>query len=386
MKVLNTKRIAEKLIQIMQIKQASSMVNTIITNSIAANSIIPPNVEALRQEAVIIQMEMPEYSVDQVMMLLMVESLIGPYLGRQPEVMEFFMNWIAAESRVFDVKEFNKNPYIKNIDFTNQSDGDYELRYHDLMPYELNIYNIPKRIEELCVDIPRVGCFTEEFKYPVIFQKSIKGTWMSVSPNEVFTMEKSIKNAKGKVLTLGCGMGYFAYMVSLKEDVESITIVELEQSVIDLFEKCLLPQFENKDKITIIKADAIEFLRDMEDGTFDYCFADIWIGIEDIIPYFAVKEIGRHLRKTKIEYWIEDSFAILLASHVWIEIMRAFSEANRLEIPPLDEGILTELDRRKEKYISKLLSGVEITKPEHIDYYMKPLNIIFLINNTDIIF
>ena len=115
MKASNTKRIAEKLIQIMQIKQASSMVNTIITNGIAANSIIPPNVEALRQEAVIIQKDMPEYSVDQVMMLLMVESLIGSYLERQPEVMGFFMNWIAAESRVFDVKEFNKNPYIKTL-------------------------------------------------------------------------------------------------------------------------------------------------------------------------------------------------------------------------------------------------------------------------------
>lgn len=54
MKVSNTRRIAEKLMQIMQIKQASSMVNMIITNSIAANSIIPPGVEALRQEAVVI--------------------------------------------------------------------------------------------------------------------------------------------------------------------------------------------------------------------------------------------------------------------------------------------------------------------------------------------
>ena len=158
MKVSNTRRIAEKLMQIMQIKQASSMVNMIITNSIAANSIIPPDVGALKQEAVIIQKEMPEYSVDQVMMLLMVESLIGLYLEQQPEAMEFFMNWIAAESRVFDVKEFNENPYLKNIDFTNQSDGDYELRYHDLMPYELGIYNIPKRIEELCVDIRQMKC------------------------------------------------------------------------------------------------------------------------------------------------------------------------------------------------------------------------------------
>lgn len=385
MKVSNTRRIAEKLMNLMQIKEASSTVNMIITNNIAANSIIPPDVEALRQEAVIIQEELPEYSVDKVMMLLMVESMIGPYLKQQPEMMDFFMNWIAAESRVFDVKEFNKNPYIKNIDFTNQADGDYELRYHDMMPYELDIYNIPKRIEELFVDIPRVSCFPEEFMYPVIFQKSIKGTWMSVSPNEVFTMEKPIKNAKGKVLTLGCGMGYFAYMASLKEEVESITIVELEQSVIDLFEKFLLPQFENKDKITMIKVDAIEFLHDMEDGTFDYCFADIWIGIEDIAPYFAIKEVGRKLNKTKIDYWIEESFAILLSSSVWVEILKSFSETNNIEIPPVDYAFSKD-DIRKEEYIHKLFEKVEITKPEHIDYYLNTKNIINIIDKTDIIY
>lgn len=386
MKVQNTRRIAEKLMEMMQLKEASSMVNTIITHSIAANSIIPPDQDALRKQAELIHKEMPEYSVDKIMMLLMVEAMIGPYLEQQPEVMEFFMNWLAAESKVFDVNEFNENPYIKDIDFSNQTNGDYELRYHKLMPYELDIYNVPKRVDELCVDIPRVSCFPQEFKYPVIFQKSIKSTWMSVSPNEVFTMEKPIKNAKGKVLTLGCGMGYFAYMASIKEDVESVTIIECEQSVIDLFEACLLPQFKNKDKVTVIKADAIEYLKNMEDGAFDYCFADIWIGIEDIVPYFAVKEIGRKLRKTKIDYWIEDSFAILLASNVWIEIMKSFSEANNISVPEVDDSILTDLDKRKDAYIHKLLEDVEITKPEHIDYYMRPQNIISLIDRTELVF
>lgn len=386
MKVQNTRRIAEKLMEMMQLKEASSMVNTIITHSIAANSIIPPDQNALRKQAELIHKEMPEYSVDKIMMLLMVEAMIGPYLEQQPEVMEFFMNWLAAESKVFDVNEFNENPYIKDIDFSNQTNGDYELRYHKLMPYELDIYNVPRRVDELCVDIPRVSCFPQEFKYPVIFQKSIKSTWMSVSPNEVFTMEKPIKNAKGKVLTLGCGMGYFAYMASIKEDVESVTIIECEQNVIDLFEDCLLPQFKNIDKVTVIKADAIEYLKNMEDGAFDYCFADIWIGIEDIIPYFAVKEIGRKLRKTKIDYWIEDSFAILLASNVWIEIMKSFSEANNISVPEVDDSILTDLDKRKDAYIHKLLEDVEITKPEHIDYYMRPQNIISLIDRTELVF
>lgn len=253
------------------------------------------------------------------------------------------------------------------------------------MPYEVDIYNIPKRIDQLHIDIPRVSCFVEKFEYPVIFQKSIKSTWMSVSPNEVFTMEREIENAKGKVLTLGCGMGYFAYMASLKEKVESVTIIELEQSVIDLFETCILPQFENKEKINIIKADAIEYMRNIEDGLYDYCFADIWIGIEDIKPYFAVKEVGRKWRKTKIDYWIEESFAILLSSNVWIEILKSFYETSNIEIPSVDYKF-TEDDVRKEEYIHKLLDGIEITKPEHIDYYLNPKNLIDMINRTDLIY
>ncbi|MDE6024093.1 MAG: hypothetical protein K2G45_01425 [Lachnospiraceae bacterium] len=340
MKVLNTRRIAEKLMQIMQIRRASSMVNMIVTNVINGNCIIPSDVEALRQEALKLQKEMQRegsfFSVDQIMLLLMVESMIGPYLAEQPDIMDFFMNWIAAESKVFDVKEFNENPYIKNIDFKGKQQGDFELRYYDLMPYEVNMYNIPKRIDQLHIDIPRVSCFVEKFEYPVIFQKSIKSTWMSVSPNEVFTMEREIKNARGKVLTLGCGMGYFAYMASLKEEVESVTIIELEQSVIDLFETCILPQFQHKEKINITKADAIEYIRNIEDGLYDYCFADIWLGIADIQPYFAVKEIGRKWHKTKIDYWIEESFAILLSSSVWIEILKSFSETNNIEIPSVD--------------------------------------------------
>ena len=391
MKISNTRRITEKLMQIIQIKQASSIVNMIITNGINENFIVPTDIDKLRREAVELKREMSKqrenrFSVDQVMMLLLVERMIGPYLGDRTEMMDFFMSWIAAESRVLDVKEFNNNPYIKNIDFKNRQQGDFELRYHDLMPYELEIYNVPKRLEQIPVDIPRICCFTEKFEYPVIFQKSIHSTWMSVSPNEVFTMERPIKRAKGKVLTLGCGMGYFAYMASLKDEVESVTIVELEQSVIDLFETFILPQFENKEKITIIKADAIEYMRNLEDGKYDYCFADIWIGINDIQPYFAVKEIGKKFHQTAMEYWIEESFATLLSSYVWIEIINGFSETNHISIPPVDDIQFKEDEVRKEKYIHKLLENVEITKPEHIDYYMNLKNIINMINKTDIVF
>lgn len=375
----------------MQIRKASNLVNAIITNCIVVNPIIPSDIKQLREDAAELHKEMSnqnihKFTVEQIMMLLLVEYLLGPYLDNQPETMNFFMERIAEESRVFDVDTFNFNPYIKNIIFENQQQGDFELRYHDLMPHELNIYDVPKRLEGVPVDIPRIGCFTKQFRYPVIFQRSIKSTWMSVSPNEVFTMEKPIKRAKGDVLTLGCGMGYFAYMASLKEEVHTITIVECEQNVIDLFETFILPQFEHKDKITIIKGDAIQYMNALEDGKYDYCFADIWIGVNDIQPYFAVKEVGRKFRKMKVEYWIEDSFAALLSNYVWIEILKSFSKASNLDIPAHENSLLSEEELRKAKYMRRLLENIEITKPEHIDYYMNPKNIIELIEGTDLVF
>ena len=44
-------------------------------------------------------------------------------------------------------------------------------------------------------------------------------------------------------------------------------------------------------------------------------------------------------------------------------------------------GVLIE-----ESYIHKLLEDVEITKPEHVDYYMNPKTIINLINGADLVF
>lgn len=228
--------------------------------------------------------------------------------------------------------------------------------------------------------------FYRKVEYPVIFQNSIKSTWMSVSPNEINTMKQPIRNAKGKVLTLGCGMGYFAYMASLKADVESITIVEREQSVIDLFTSFILPQFKTKDKITVIKDDAIEYMMNLEDGLYDYCFADIWIGVMDFEPYIETKEVCKRFRKMRMEYWIEDAFGILLSSHIYIEMLKAFS--NNMNVPlgnmNDNEFPIPENEKKLADYVARLVENVEIEKPEHIDYYLTPRNITSLLDRTEI--
>ncbi len=391
MRIIPTRKITEKIMELLDIKPYFSMVNSVITHSIKENSIIPRDVEALRAEAVTTNQEMrlqggSGYTDDKMMLLLLVESMIAPHLSENPEIFNFYMNAISEECRIFDVKEFMANPYIKNIEFHEEHQGDYELLYHEFMPYEVDIYSPPKRLPQIHIDIPRISCFTHTLKYPAIDQTSIKSTWMSVSPNEVYTMADAISNARGKVLTLGCGMGYFAYMASLKDEVESVTIVEIEQDVIDLFENHILPQFQRKDKIFIIKADAIEYMRELTDGEFDYCFADIWIGIEDLAPYFSIKEIGRKLRKTRIDYWIEESFAIYLSQFVWIEILKTFSKAIHAEIPDASNTPVEANEERVYDYVHRLLKKIEITTPDQIDYYLTPKNIIDLINKAKITF
>ncbi|WP_303789549.1 hypothetical protein [Ruminococcus flavefaciens] len=390
MKLANTKRINEKIMEIVQTKQALDMINAIVTNEIANSSLPQEAIEPTIAEAIEQRKQMDnnngkDYSVEKIAMLLAIETLIRITIPVDTKILDFYMNCLAPESMVFDAEEFNNNPYIKNIDFHNKKQGNYELCYQNYQPYEFSIYDIPKHIDKIHIDIPRIGCFKEEFEYPGIRQIDNERTWMSVTPNEVYTVQPAIDNAKGKVLTLGCGMGYFAYMASLKEEVESITIIELEQDVIDLFENSILPQFENKDKIKVIKADAIDFMKDINDGEYDYCFADIWIGIDHIEPYFAVKEVCRHLRKTKVDYWMEDAFATLLTYNVWNEIIKSFSKINNLEVsnPNPDPS---ETDLRKEAFIHRLLKNVEINKPEDVDYYLTPKNLIKLINKSKLIF
>ena len=94
---------------------------------------------------------------------------------------------------------------------------------------------------------------------------------MSLIPHEILTMEKHINAVKGNVLVLGLGMGYFAYMISNKEDVSSITIIENNLNLINFFNHHLLPQFENKQKIKIEFADALTYLGKTNEN-FEYIF------------------------------------------------------------------------------------------------------------------
>ncbi len=386
MKIETTKRLIEKIEMMMQARQMSMTMNSILTNS----GCQPDNLEKWMEQAQEmrkngIEEGEPMDSVEKIVLLNMIETQLMS--GRvNAKERRWMMELLEHESILFDTKDFVENPYFKNIKFENQTYGDFELTYEEMQPFELQIYDVPRRLEALPVDVPRIGCFTETFRYPLISQKSIGRTWMSVTPNEVFTMKEPIGRAKGKVLTLGCGMGYFAYMASEKEDVESVTIVEIEEDVIRLFEKYILPQFGNAHKIKIIKGDAVEYLKQMEDGVFDYCFADIWLGVDDIESYFAAKEAGRKWKKTKIDYWIEKSIVSLMLEYVWLEMIECFLKNIDPTLGEKDIPGIPKEEQRKADYVKRLLRDAKISRPEHLDYYLRPETVMELMKETEEVF
>ena len=149
-----------------------------------------------------------------------------------------------------------------------------------------------------------IGYFKKPFSYLALCEGN--NIWMSLNPNEIETMKPFIDKGQGNVLALGLGMGYVPFMMSLNDDVKHITIIEKDQNIINLFNNLLFPHFINKNKITIIKDDAIKYVG--KNNKYDYIFADLWHTPEDGLDLFIqLKRINKD-----IDCWLETSLIAML--------------------------------------------------------------------------
>ena len=218
----------------------------------------------------------------------------------QKVLSEYFLNNLKK----LNPSDYINNSYVKAIKKTGRK-GKYALKFIDYAPYQLFAYDDIKI--NGYKEYSQIGYFDHKFSYLALTEGG--NIWMSLNPNEIETMKPYINKAKGNVLVLGLGMGYVPFMLSLKNCVKSITIIEKDQEIINLFNELIYPSFVNKEKIKIIKGDAIEFARkSQKEGTYDYIFADLWHDPEDGLPLFvALKQINKN-----IDCWLEVSMYALL--------------------------------------------------------------------------
>ena len=234
--------------------------------------------------------------------------LLTSFLGFDDSII-FKRDYLDKMVSEMDRDYYINNPYYKNIRLENIKYKDWKFKNTKYNAFEAFVYDDFLYDNDLV--IPRIGFFSKDYKYPGIYYKN--RLWMSVTPNEINTMANPIEKAKGKVLTFGLGLGYFIYMCSLKSDVDSITVVEIDKDVIYLFKKYILPKFEFKDKITIINTDAYKYLNDINDNEYDYIFVDIYHDASDgISTYNKMKDSLSKFEKTIIDFWIMDTIKYYL--------------------------------------------------------------------------
>lgn len=216
-----------------------------------------------------------------------------------------FRRYIRPSIRILDANKYRNDPYYKRVKIPNVTDGSWELRREAYEPYRAVICDDLFIGEDLC-EIPPLGFFPERFEFPAVLEGG--NEWMTLTPVDMDTCTQAIERAHGRVVTFGLGLGYYAYMAALKDEVESVTVIEKSPDVIRLFERYIFPYFPKKDKVRIINADAFEYASyEMPKEGYDYAFVDIWRdGSDGAEAYVKMKPLEALSPTTEFDYWIEN--------------------------------------------------------------------------------
>ena len=180
--------------------------------------------------------------------------------------------------------------------------GAFELGYASYRPYELFVADDLRAYPDGAV-LPVLGYFAQPFSYPVLTENGRE--WMTATPNEINTIRPAAEAAHGHVLTLGLGLGYFAFHALLNPRVERVTAVERSADAIRLFRERILPAFPHPECLTILQADAFAAAPALyRSGQYDFVFADLWHDAADGLPMY---ERLKHMEVPGPEYryWIE---------------------------------------------------------------------------------
>ena len=274
--------------------------------------------------------------------------------------------------KIFDKEYFNKIKYFNTVKVGQHYDGSiYQLDNTEYSPGDCINYGIGEYSNIGILDAVMCGVFFDSFKLPVVARRADDQVYMSITPNEIETMRDSIAAAHGKVLNYGLGLGYWAYEVASKHNVESVTIVEINQDIINLFNTYITPQFEPEvlSKINIIQGDAIEYHRNLADGVYDYCFIDTWFdAYEGMDMYLNFKEQEHKFKNMQVSYWVEEDFLSMLNYLMLLAFIDA--SMNNVELSDIAKNKLLLLNSRlfEDSYFSMLFLRSKLF--EMINKYM----------------
>lgn len=240
--------------------------------------------------------------------------LLCAYMGLDPykKDRDFFNEYFLPSVKMLDVNDYYDDPYYKTVTFDGKKVGNSLLTYQTYAPYQGFVRDDFEYFPNGKV-LPKIGFFNVPYRYPAILSDGRE--WMTLLPNEINSQKKYVQAAEGRVLTYGVGLGYYVFSVAMKENVTSVTAVDMSEDVISLFKSEILPKFPDfvRNKIKIIKSDAFLYAKTLKAGSYDYIYADIWHDCGDGKDlYLKFKEVEKYCPTAKYGYWIEDSIKYYL--------------------------------------------------------------------------
>ncbi len=148
--------------------------------------------------------------------------------------------------------------------------------------------------------------YKEDFPIEVLSKNGV--VWMSDSKMERDTNRDFIQNARGDVLIAGLGMAWTIGQIQNKEEVTSITVVELDDSLIEFIKK----EKDLNDKVKIIHQDIWKFLDEQRgQTTYDIIWLDIWEYIcgDNLVDMIPMKFLSKQLLNEdgKVLVWCEEA-------------------------------------------------------------------------------
>jgi Predicted spermidine synthase with an N-terminal membrane domain len=210
-----------------------------------------------------------------------------------------------------DPKPYEKDDYYQIVKPQAFQSKGWTLFYDRYEPNEGFVYDELSIDPKTYKETTRFGFFTTAFPFLALAQDG--RTWMSVTPHEINTMQNEIHAAKGKVITFGLGLGYYAYEVLKKADVSSVSVIEKDPTLIAFFSERILPFFPHPEKFHIIEEDAFHYAEKMAKDHYDYAFVDLWHLPEDGLPlYLRMRSLEKKNPQTTFSYWVEPSLLSLL--------------------------------------------------------------------------
>lgn len=227
----------------------------------------------------------------------------------------FFRHWLLPSIEEQSHTLYTEDAYFKNIKIPEDVRGKWAFKKEFLAPYEPFVCRDFKVLPDGRM-LPQIAFFKEKYPFPAVLENGRE--WMTLQPNEMVTTWPAIEKARGRVLTFGMGLGYFTYHAAQKPEVESVTVVDISEDVLDLFRTHILPQFPNKEKIRLVCKDAYAFAEEDMAGNFDFVFADIWHDAGDgREPYLKMKQYEQRFPDIRFDFWLEDTIKCYLNEDLW---------------------------------------------------------------------